>query len=122
MTYSSLIGTRSRLIARSQDRGDGSKRPILGEKGLGRLSAMRLGTKLRVESTTAQDSRWNRLDIDWSIFSHDSDAMLDAFHIAPQLGRVKKRRNYSGTRIRVSGPSISLDQRQVGRTRYSRVH
>ena len=96
------IGTRSRLIARSQDRGDGSKRAILGEKGVGRLSAMRLGTKLRVESTTAQDSRWNRLDIDWSIFSHDSDAMLDAFHIAPQLGRVKKRRNYSGTRIRVS--------------------
>ena len=97
------IGTRSRLVARSQILEDGSMRPILGEKGVGRLSAMRLGNKLRVHSTTTEDSRWNTLYIDWSIFSHDSDALLDAFHIAPQLGKVKKRRSYSGTRIRVSG-------------------
>ena len=97
------IGTRSRLEARAQRRTDGSKRPILGEKGVGRLSAMRLGSKLHVESTTSGESRWNTLDIDWSVFSHDSDAMVDAIHIAPQPGRTKRRPEYSGTRIRISG-------------------
>ena len=78
-------------------------RPILGEKGVGRLSAMRLGTKLHVESTTSGDSTWNTLDIDWSVFSHDSDALLESIHIAPKAGRVKTRQEYSGTRIRISG-------------------
>ena len=98
------IGTRSRLIARAQgDRDSRGGRPLLGEKGVGRLSSMRLGSKLHVESTTTEDSRWNILDIDWSMFSHDSDALLDSFHIAAHLGGAKERPGYSGTRIRISG-------------------
>src|SRR5438874_772910 len=38
------IGTRSRLKQRDEKRGKDAK-PILGEKGLGRLSSMRLGWK-----------------------------------------------------------------------------
>ena len=97
------IGTRSRLEARDRSRTDGSGRPILGEKGVGRLSAMRLGSKLRVESTTFGELSWNTLDIDWSVFSHDSDAMVDAIHIAPQVGGTKTRPELSGTQIRISG-------------------
>ena len=97
------IGTRSRLKDRAQRVTNGLGRPVLGEKGVGRLSAMRLGTKLHVESTTAGESHWNVLDIDWSLFSHDSDAMVDAIHIAPRIGRTKTRPDYSGTRIRISG-------------------
>ena len=85
------IGTRSRLEARARSATDNSGRPILGEKGVGRLSAMRLGSRLHVESATSGETKWNTLDIDWSMFSHDSDAMVDAIHIEPQLGRTKKR-------------------------------
>ena len=105
------IGTRSRLVTRSQDGKDGSTRPILGEKGIGRLSAMRLGSKLHLESTTTDDSYWNVLDIDWSMFSHDSDAMLDAVHVAPQRGRLKKRPNYSGTPHPHQWSYFCVDQR-----------
>ena len=71
------IGTRSRLETRARRSSDDSSRPVLGEKGVGRLSAMRLGTRLRVESSTVGEISWNVLDIDWSIFSHSSDALLE---------------------------------------------
>ncbi|MCC7368835.1 MAG: sensor histidine kinase [Chloroflexi bacterium] len=101
------IGTRSRHAARLQQRSDGplarGQRPILGEKGVGRLSAMRLGTRLHVESSKAGESHWNVLDINWSVFSHESDALLDEFHVAPRRGAPKERPQESGTRIRISG-------------------
>jgi len=101
------IGTRSRHAARLQQRADGplarGQRAILGEKGVGRLSAMRLGTRLHVESTTAGEDHWNVLDIDWSWFSHESDALLEEFPVAPRVGAPKERPEESGTRIRISG-------------------
>jgi signal transduction histidine kinase len=101
------IGTRSRHAARLQQRLNGPltgrQRAILGEKGVGRLSAMRLGTRLHVESTTAEERHWNVLDIDWSVFSHESDALLEEFQVAPRVGPPKERRQESGTRLRISG-------------------
>ena len=108
------IGTRSRLETRER-RGNGrSTRPILGEKGVGRLSAMRLGSMLHVESTVSGESRWNTLDIDWSLFSHESDALVDAIHIAPKPGRAKKNPGISGTRIRISGLTSSWSKVRLG--------
>ena len=97
------IGTRSRLMARSRTGANRTGRPILGEKGVGRLSAMRLGSRLHVETTTEGETRWNLLDIDWSMFSHDSDATLDSFKVAPRLGTFKKNPKISGTTIRIGG-------------------
>lgn len=101
------IGTRSRHALRAQQRSNGSlaarQRAILGEKGVGRLSAMRLGTRLHVESSTAGENYWNILDIDWSMFSHDSDALLEEFTVSPKRGAPKERPETSGTRIRISG-------------------
>ena len=96
------IGTRSRLETR-QANTDITSRAVLGEKGVGRLSAMRLGTRLRVESTTAGEPTWNVLAIDWSVFSHDSDALLEAFHLEPRRYRPKEESSYSGTRLFISG-------------------
>ena len=58
------IGTPSRLREREQWKAaarSGAKNiyPVLGEKGVGRLSAMRLGQRLRVQTARATDSHWN---------------------------------------------------------------
>ena len=97
------IGTRSRLETRAQRSSDNSSRPVLGEKGVGRLSSMRLGTRLHVESSTVGETFWNVLDIDWSMFSHSSDALLDEFHIAAHRGHSKEEPTLSGTRLVISG-------------------
>lgn len=97
------IGTRSRHAALQSRRTEGDLRPILGEKGLGRLSTMRLGKRLRVESTTTTETHWNVLDIDWSLLSHDSDKPLDAFPVNVRRGPHKDDLAFSGTRIRISG-------------------
>ncbi len=107
------VGTRSRLAQRERQQerarvdsggsGGPSPRPILGEKGVGRLSAMRLGRRVRVTSSKEGEGRWNELDIDWSIFSHDSDILLDQIAVAPRYGAVKRDPNVSGTTIHIAG-------------------
>ena len=46
----------------------------LGDKGIGRLSAMRLGNRLHVKTSRNRDTHWNLLDIDWTLFSHDDES------------------------------------------------
>jgi signal transduction histidine kinase len=104
------IGTRSRYRKREElrrrradgDESDGFK-PVLGEKGLGRLSTMRLGSRLRIESSKEGERTLNVLNIDWSWFSHDSDELLETVPVAPEPGPVKDDRTTSGTLIRISG-------------------
>jgi signal transduction histidine kinase len=91
------IGTRNRV--KQRENGAASKRPILGEKGLGRLSVMRLGDGLRVETTKTNEKYFNVLELDWSIFSNDSDALLESVEVAPKRGRLKKDVSESGTSI-----------------------
>lgn len=93
---------RSRRIrAVSSDGGDSTTlRPILGEKGLGRLSAMRLGWRLDISTTTKGDKRWNRLQIDWRQFTDDS-LLVEDVSISPQYGALKQDLSQSGTRIRI---------------------
>jgi len=99
------IGTRNRRQQRGVENTGrepaASRRPILGEKGLGRLSVMRLGDGLLVETTRAGEARYNVLEIDWTIFSHDSDALLESITIAPRLGRSKEDPAAQGTSIRI---------------------
>ena len=102
------IGTRSRLEDREIQRATladalsgKAPRPVLGEKGVGRLSAMRLGQRLSVRTSKAGEKHWNLLDIDWSWFSHSSDQMLDEVDVEPQRGPAKVDPAESGTAIRV---------------------
>ncbi len=95
------IGTRSRLVARSKSQHEQGQ-AILGEKGVGRLAAMRLGTRLKVQSSMTGEPRWNHLDIDWSLFSHDSDELLEAIQLDPYYGKQKENIEESGTRILIS--------------------
>lgn len=105
------IGTRSRYVQRKkqieelqgqEDIAESSIKPVLGEKGVGRLSAMRLGQRLRVTTSKQGESNYSILDIDWGLFSHESDALLEDVNIEPQKGEKKDIREWSGTTLRIS--------------------
>lgn len=78
--------------------GGATASPYLGEKGIGRLSAMRLGEYLRVETARTIDPRMNTLNIDWRAFGN-IDAMLDQIPLAPQIGGKKPTKDWSGTSV-----------------------
>lgn len=103
-----VIGTpsRKRYIDRALSdakKGVEGEAPYLGEKGVGRLSAMRLGTCLQVQTATAEDSHLNMLDIDWDKFSEDPEMMADDIDIDPYEGPVKNNPEYHGTKLFISG-------------------
>lgn len=77
--------------------------PYLGEKGVGRLSAMRLGSRLEVETTTIDDTHLNLLDIDWDKFSEDPEMMAEDIDVDPYQGPVKEDPKKHGTKLRISG-------------------
>lgn len=97
-----VIGTPSRKkeVEAALSRGD-KQTPYLGEKGIGRLSAMRLGERLLVETARDTDAAMNLLEIDWRAFS-DVDAMLDQIKVAPTIGGPKQKPDWSGTTMTIS--------------------
>ena len=90
------VGTHSRR----NDNLEGAK--YLGDKGIGRLSAMRLGERLQVKTCKREDRYWNLLDIDWSLFAHDEDVDVDEIVIEPEIGDDKDEIDDHGTTIRIS--------------------
>jgi signal transduction histidine kinase len=77
------------------------ERGFLGDKGVGRLSTMRLGDFLEVETTQKNETYLNLLEIDWSRFGHGSDDMLGDIDIAPTKGRKKTKKSEQGTTVTV---------------------
>jgi len=102
------IGTTSRIH-------DTSGKQYVGGKGIGRLSAMRLGDRMQVKTSRETDARWNRLDIDWRIFSHASAENLDSIEIKPRAGKLKSNRTASGTTIRIRSLKADWDFDRVRR-------
>ena len=96
------IGTpaRKREVDRNLTQG-GSKTP-LGEKGIGRLSAMRLGERLRMDTARAEDTRLNFLEIDWRMFEN-LDAMIEDIAIEPTRGPRKEKDGWHGTKLTIGG-------------------
>ncbi|MET4680830.1 sensor histidine kinase [Stenotrophomonas rhizophila] len=97
-----MIGTtsRTRSVRSALSSGD-AKAPYLGEKGVGRLSAMRLGRRLHVETAVAQDTHVNVLNIDWQAFEDADDAPASSIVIRPTQGS-KKKKGESFTKITIS--------------------
>ena len=89
------IGTRHR---RRENEGGATK---LGDKGIGRLSAMRLGDLLTVETTRSGEARWNILKVDWGLFSHAEEMLVQDVEVAPERGRRKDDPDESGTTVRI---------------------
>ena len=95
------IGTRSRRSEKVDGKGIfvEPSRTVLGDKGVGRLSAMRLGDHMVVTTSRAGAAIQNVLDIDWSRFSHESNEMIENIDIRPKLGPRKEHRSDQGTTI-----------------------
>ena len=107
MTLSDLTDVYLRIGTRHRRRQNEQGATKLGDKGIGRLSAMRLGELLTVETTTAGEQHWNVLDVDWGVFSHSEDMLVQDIAIAPQKGSPKQNPNEHGTTIRIR--SLSAD-------------
>ena len=108
-----VIGTPSRKTAVDEALKNKSKSiPFLGEKGIGRLSAMRLGEKLEVRSAKTDDKRLNILDIDWSEFG-ELDAMLEDIPVSPREGGKKLTKDWSGTRITIRNLEADWTRRRL---------
>lgn len=96
------IGTTNRTDAvREAVAGGAKKPPYLGEKGVGRLSVMRLGWKVRVETGVEGQSRSSVLEIDWRRFEEAYDKPATSVEVAPERGEPKNR-SESFTRIIIS--------------------
>ncbi|MDQ2102529.1 sensor histidine kinase [Azospirillum isscasi] len=91
------IGTRSRRAANI----GGAE--YLGDKGVGRLSTMRLGDRLEVVTTKTGETHWHFLDIDWSLFSHDREMDIDEISFNPEDGAAKDDTAQQGTLVRILG-------------------
>lgn len=111
-----VIGTPSRKraidAALAGQANDTDHAPYLGEKGIGRLSAMRLGDLLTVETAEKKDKRLNLLKIDWSAFN-DLDAMLDEIDVVPERGGAKPAPDWNGTRLIIAALSADWSHDRV---------
>ncbi len=95
------IGTRSRRGEKVADDGQFADpgRTLLGDKGVGRLSAMRLGEHMVVTTSRAGNRRESILDVDWRAFSHESAQLIEEVDISPKRGAPKERPSDHGTSI-----------------------
>jgi len=108
------IGTPNRLLQKRKRSPESDAMPsILGEKGIGRLSAMRLGDSLSVETTKSDDPTWSVLEIDWSVLRKDPDLDINDFPVEPTLGKRKADRTVSGTSIKIGGLSSDWDHAKL---------
>jgi len=107
------IGTASRKKEVENALAAGEKKsPYLGEKGIGRLSAMRLGQRLHLESAREEDVFLNVLDVDWEAFG-DLDAMVEDIEVTPHRGSKKEDPTWSGTKLVISALSEDWTQSKV---------
>lgn len=102
------IGTSNRVHQRSRQRATrsatGSTNVILGEKGLGRLSAMRLGDYVAVVTGQRGNLNWNRLEINWNRFAEAADEDIGSVSIIPEVSE-EKDKDKQGTVIRIEALS-----------------
>ncbi len=107
------IGTssRKREVDRAIAAGDAHS-PFLGEKGIGRLSAIRLGDRLHLETARAEDGHLNILDVDWKRFS-DLEAMVEDIPLEPVRGPRKEQPIWSGTRLQIGDLSEDWTEARV---------
>ncbi|MBF0556131.1 MAG: sensor histidine kinase [Nitrospirae bacterium] len=105
------IGTRFRYIERkklqekysnnNEENNDNEIKPILGEKGVGRLSVMRLGDRLKVRTKKKGEIFWNFINIDWTVFSHEEDTLIHEIDVSPYKRRTSIDIGASGTIITI---------------------
>ncbi|MCS0505133.1 sensor histidine kinase [Ancylobacter mangrovi] len=109
-----VIGTPSRRRGLEKKLREGGNVEYLGEKGVGRLSAMRLGSQLHVATATASDKRLNIVEVNWRDFE-DLEKMIEDVKIVPAKGppKPKSEGEWSGTTIRINGLNGSWSPERI---------
>lgn len=92
-----VIGTPTKWIEKQSE----SDSELLGEKGVGRLSMMRLGRYSKVKSSAKGGSHGNLIDFDWKKFD-DPKLFLDQVEVPVALGSPKSKEEH-GTQILIKG-------------------
>lgn len=98
--YYLTVGTPNRAHQRLEDEDGERQNRVLGEKGIGRLSAMRLGNYLEVITGPEGTTHWEVLEIDWKKLGN-MDMDIGQFTVSPEQGDQKERSD-KGTLIRIS--------------------
>ncbi|MFW1678289.1 ATP-binding protein [Pontibacter sp. JAM-7] len=91
-----VIGTPTKLYSKSEDND-----LILGEKGIGRLSMMRLGNRAYVESGVSGEAYCQAVDFDWLEFN-DPEKYIDDIEIDIIEESSAKESKQKGTRVTIT--------------------
>jgi signal transduction histidine kinase len=90
-----MVGTPNKLIEKGQ-----AEHTILGEKGIGRLSMMKLGQVARVRSKVAGSKSWNSIEFDWKKFDQPGAELHDVlFEVEEGDADIE---DFQGTIIRIT--------------------
>lgn len=106
------IGTPMRLLSKSRsteanwNHQSAPGGPILGEKGIGRLAAMRLGHYVHVQTGMEEDNgdpdpRWMILELDWRAIFTDPNLDSSALDYEPETGPKKQSPRDHGTTLTI---------------------
>lgn len=104
------IGTPFRLLQQQSNTTDS---PILGEKGLGRLSSIRLGDLMTVKTTETGGAKWHVQEIDWSEFRNDPSRLLQDVPIPSVIQMEKESALDQGTTIRIANLHHDWSERKL---------
>lgn len=116
------IGTANRVLERKS--GGAAEKPILGEKGVGRLAAMRLGSQLFVKTSRQGDTHWSQLSIDWDDFSRDPSQLIGDVPVKAKKAFRKTATADHGTTLTVRNLSADWtlkSLRQMAAAEFSRL-
>jgi signal transduction histidine kinase len=104
-----VIGTPGKMLERKQSAANA--KPVLGDKGIGRLSMMRLGNNATVTSKQTGSPRWNQIHFVWDEFD-DPELFLDDVEVNV-VGAGKATPDEHGTQILISELSTNWNKEKV---------
>lgn len=120
------VGTPVRLHQRQQAIKQRSKAEHvpLGEKGIGRLAAMRIGHHVEVFTGVKGETVWNQLTLDWRPLFADPDLDASALHFVPKATDHSKPARTAGTTITIRDLQSDWGSEKVeelGRTEFAKL-
>ena len=83
--------------------------PVAGEKGIGRLSAMRLGKRLHLDTWQVDGSEQVQLDVNWGWFFDNPDADPEEYVLEPAEVARTMPMDKSGTRLVITEITSAWD-------------
>jgi signal transduction histidine kinase len=96
----------------------------LGEKGIGRLAAMRIGHHVVVKTGVRGETVWNQLTLDWRPLFADPDLNASALRFSPKATNDAKSARATGTAIVIRDLQSDWSEQKVedlGKTEFAKL-